>query len=420
MSLLKSLKNAGVKYATNSLEKRSIVITNIVALTLVSLGLSLSVIYLLLFGITPTFLGILSISVAGLLTIALNFRGQINIGKTHLALFVPIFATVLSVYAKIHGKDPSATLDYFNYRIIILGTCTFPWLLFSLSERKILIANASLNLFILMMYDPIHTWFGIPYKNASFTDTDYIFFNVVFLITYLMTSVSLLVMKSILEKSEQTTFRLVHKLNMANVALKTKNTAFEHQTSTLISKSEALEISQKNLLEAYEVIQEQKKQLISQNEDLTGALLQKNKDLTKANNELIKHNHELRQFSYTVSHNLRGPVASLLGLIELFRWETLTEENSNVAKHIRSSGKLLDSVIKDLTKIIDIRNDIFQIRQKINIHQEVELVLETLNKKENHSSTIRYHLDTPDFYSVKPMIHSILYNLVSIRKRIYY
>lgn len=37
--------------------------------------------------------------------------------------------------------------------------------------------------------------------------------------------------------------------------------------------------------------------------------------LLHSNNKLIKHNNEPEQFSYSVSHNLRGPVARLLELI---------------------------------------------------------------------------------------------------------
>lgn len=37
--------------------------------------------------------------------------------------------------------------------------------------------------------------------------------------------------------------------------------------------------------------------------------------LLHSNNKLIKHNNEPEQFSYSVSRNLRGPVARLLGRI---------------------------------------------------------------------------------------------------------
>ena len=80
----------------------------------------------------------------------------------------------------------------------------------------------------------------------------------------------------------------------------------------------------KNLNQANHVIHQQQNLLALENIQLSRDLLEKNYQLTETNEELVRHNNELLQFSYTVSHNLRGPVASLGGLINLFNQQTLT------------------------------------------------------------------------------------------------
>src|SRR5690606_16058413 len=117
------------------------------------------------------------------------------------------------------------------------------------------------------------------------------------------------------------------------------------------------------------------------NLSLQSELVEANNILTETNTELIKHNNELRQFSFSVSHNLRGPVASLLGLIALVDSKSMTGENAEIFRHIQASTENLDTIIKDLIKIIDIRQDIFQIRQKVALEEEFKAVHDILENE---------------------------------------
>jgi signal transduction histidine kinase len=151
--------------------------------------------------------------------------------------------------------------------------------------------------------------------------------------------------------------------------------------------------------------------LLKSQEELT----RQNELLTSTNTELIKTNTELNQFSFTVSHNLRGPIASLLGLVNL-----LNQQNSKVGlheliPHIKSSAERLDQIVGDLHKIIDIRNGLFKVRQLINWQTKLEVIKQILREDLVHSQAI-FEEDfskCPEVYSVAPMIHSILYNLLS-------
>ena len=174
-------------------------------------------------------------------------------------------------------------------------------------------------------------------------------------------------------------------------------------------------MNQDRLWDANQIIEGQKKQLLLKNQSLQSELIEANNILTETNSELIKHNNELRQFSFSVSHNLRGPVASLLGLLGLVDPKSITGENIEIFKHVQATTENLDTIIKDLIKIIDIRQDIFQIRQKVFLEDEFKAVHDMLeNEIYTHHVEFRNNFSRCEIiYSVKPMIHSILYNLVS-------
>jgi len=72
-------------------------------------------------------------------------------------------------------------------------------------------------------------------------------------------------------------------------------------------------------------------------------------NLKKQNQELIKLNGELDSFVYRVSHNLRSPLTSVLGLVQLVRLEENLSENT--AKYVglmETSIVKLDNTIKGI------------------------------------------------------------------------
>ncbi|MVN91036.1 sensor histidine kinase [Mucilaginibacter aquatilis] len=73
--------------------------------------------------------------------------------------------------------------------------------------------------------------------------------------------------------------------------------------------------------------------------------------------DLYRQNKELHQFAYIVSHNMRSPVANIVGLanlLELFKDDPETQ--SQTLKELTKSVNNLDTVIKDLSYILTINN----------------------------------------------------------------
>lgn len=90
--------------------------------------------------------------------------------------------------------------------------------------------------------------------------------------------------------------------------------------------------------------------------------------------DLLQRNKDLEQFSYMLSHNIRGPLTNILGLIGAVKTGLIKLEDVLVLKGIDQSASSIDKVIKDLTEILQVRK--FSIESKE--HFELESVLESV------------------------------------------
>ncbi len=328
------------------------------------------------------------------LPLILNANGFTSLSRIIFCLLLPTLPIAISVYAKVIYQGDIGESFYYDYRYILLGLSVMPPLLFSSGEKPQLFIFIALNLICFLLFDTVHEVFHVGYFQAKHSSYSYSFSGTLAVIIFLLITACTLILKNLYEGFEYQNVQLIKELTR---------------------QKDKLYKSQVEILDANTIIQKQKEQLQIQNRDLENELLEKNKNLIDSNNELIKHNNELKQFSYTVSHNLRNPVASLMGLLHLMDGTKLEGENATILRHSINSINKLDSTIRDLGKIIDIRNDIFRIRQQINLQDELEQLQRSFEKEiEAHQVSITSGFGAlPILYSVRPMVASILYNLVS-------
>ncbi len=87
--------------------------------------------------------------------------------------------------------------------------------------------------------------------------------------------------------------------------------------------------------------------------------------LKRRNEELLKVNTELDNFVYSVSHNLRGPLMSVVGLLNVAKSLTKDDEMDGLHCMMRSCLSKLDDTLKDIVEFSrNSRNDIT--RDEIN------------------------------------------------------
>jgi len=415
MPFLPTLVNSGIHFTTAPSARRGLQLANTIALILFALSLVVGATYYIWYGWSLLTYLIPVIGVTAVLVLILNAYGFIYLSRIWLSVGPTLLITFISIYSKSLHYDQQHELDYFTFRMVMLGTCVIPWVIFSLKEKSVLIACSIIGLAILLLHDPLHSFFGVPYQQDKLKVYNYYFTNVIIFITYSIITGSLGFLKWVSDKNEDKNIELIADLADANRTLTDRNAEIESQSTEILAQSEIVLLSQNKLIEANNLIEDQRKLLITANQSLQSELIEKNADLTETNSELIKHNNELRQFSYTVSHNLRGPVASLLGLISLIDRTSIHEKDQEAFEHLIAASHQLDQIIRDISKIIDIRHDIFKIRQRIDLDSEISDVSQVLKRElETHGVHINKQLNVcPHIYSIKPMVNSILYNLIS-------
>lgn len=73
-------------------------------------------------------------------------------------------------------------------------------------------------------------------------------------------------------------------------------------------------------------------------------------EITKQNLALNQINHELDKFLYSVSHNIRGPIASLEGLMKVIEISDIHTVNE-LKHHLRLNLRLLNSFVNDISNV---------------------------------------------------------------------
>ena len=165
---------------------------------------------------------------------------------------------------------------------------------------------------------------------------------------------------------------------------------------------------------------------VKDDEGLSSGFILANKEISAAKNaelerekitaDLIQHDKDLEQFTYIISHNLRAPVANILGLADMMRDHELDNEaKMEVFDRVVQSIKNIDTVIKDL-------NQVLQAREMLNAKQEViyfDDIIESFKASIhdvvlNEKVQIKYNFEEVEsVFCIPSYINSIFYNLLS-------
>jgi PAS domain S-box-containing protein len=131
--------------------------------------------------------------------------------------------------------------------------------------------------------------------------------------------------------------------------------------------------------------------------------------------DLVQRYKDLEQFTYIVSHNLRAPVANIIGLSDMLNSSDFdVTDNDEVLASLSTSINILDQTIMDLNHILQVRSNISEKNEKISLLLLTEDIRKSLNSLiEKENVVIKSDFTACDtIVSVKSYIHSIFYNLI--------
>jgi PAS domain S-box-containing protein len=132
--------------------------------------------------------------------------------------------------------------------------------------------------------------------------------------------------------------------------------------------------------------------------------------------ELSDKYNEMMQFNYIVSHNLRAPVASIIGACKLFQLELSDEEKDKIHGFVTQTAETLDQLIKDLNIILSTKSQLNEKYEVFNVSEVIEDIREMLGEQiiaSNAVFNIDIAADAQEIKSIKSYFQSALYNLIS-------
>lgn len=176
----------------------------------------------------------------------------------------------------------------------------------------------------------------------------------------------------------------------------------------------------KQLEEANATIETKNEQLSQMNTMLEDKVKERTKELGISNQALKKSNEELDTFIYRTSHDIRGPLASLLGLSEVALIDVSDEKALDYFSKLNQTANSLNEILSRVLDITQIKTA-SQFDEDIDFHNIIEEILEKESSLPYYDQ-IDFNLNIQKdlrFKSDPYLIQTIINNLVDNAYRFY-
>jgi PAS domain S-box-containing protein len=137
-------------------------------------------------------------------------------------------------------------------------------------------------------------------------------------------------------------------------------------------------------------------------------------EMLKLVDHLQFRNNDLKKIAHIVSHNLRAPVAKILGLSSML---DMHHDNSSIPvvfESIKSEAVHLDEVVQDMNRIVSVQDSVDEEPEVIAFEMELQLIEEIFRNEIIESDAILLkEINHKNLVSTRGYIYNILYNLFS-------
>lgn len=197
------------------------------------------------------------------------------------------------------------------------------------------------------------------------------------------------------------TWRLVRAKNKLEKVVQERMAESIEQNRLLNEQKEKIErqrddIQKKNqwLEEAHQTIESKNQELLNVNHELEEKVRKRTSELDKALIELQRYNAELDYFIYRAAHDLRGPIARIMGLANLIRMQNSSDEVTLYVERMDMTLHEMSSMLSRLMETLEIKSNKI-VHQPINIQDFLEQTIE-LFQEAHHQVEVQINIENPE------------------------
>jgi PAS domain S-box-containing protein len=222
LSLLKNLFTLGADPSMEADEIRGITLSNQISLLgfLISFSLCLLQGSLIAWDSIALTSGVISIFF--ILPPFANYFGKNIFSRIFVCLYLPTSVLIASVVGKITTTNPDANFEtqFYDYRFFIMISGIVAIVLYDRQKRTWSYFALGYIALILVIFDPIHNFFGVGYHQTGHRDPTYYFTNVVVLLAFAGQVIGLFTLRFMIDKNEDRLLREIEERKAAEGLLK--------------------------------------------------------------------------------------------------------------------------------------------------------------------------------------------------------
>lgn len=280
MNVLQSVIRTGLSESDVYHEKRGIILSNCIALVLLGALVAINISRFIFTGSIPV-----EYTIIGLLLfispVVLN-RFHFTKASRLLVCLAPVFFIWYVFLSQMQAREAIEPSMYSGFRIFLVAVCFVPYLLFSKESMPLLMLGTLPTFLSVVFFNNILTWLDLGLERFGLTSPDYALQPARTIIAYGIISAGCYIFHFIINRNDERNQKLVTELNAQAAEIKSQNEKLVQSELTLSHLNQNLE-----------------------------ELVEKKIENIKKQNEL------LMKYAHANAHYVRGPVARILGLIQL-------------------------------------------------------------------------------------------------------
>ncbi|MFM2623333.1 response regulator [Vibrio owensii] len=139
--------------------------------------------------------------------------------------------------------------------------------------------------------------------------------------------------------------------------------------------------------------------------------------LAKAREEAERANQSKSEFLAMMSHEIRTPLNSVLGMLDILRQSTLTEDQSEVLNQMERSADLLLAIISDILDLSKIESGSFHLNEQWTDLSDAVILIISQQKQVATAKTLSFEFDcnldkNKQYWIDSTRLSQILFNLI--------